>query len=191
MTAAGWVVMAVLAAAVVWVGLALTGLVREVARLREQVEAMSGGSIHLDGGVPVGTRAPAWSLETADGPVASDGFVGRRHLLVFADADCRTCDELMPAAVQAAGAGTVPPMVIVGRDGSAIPSSWRGPHVVAGAERDRAVSDAFRVDVSPHVFVLDEQGSVVAQGGVVTLRDVEALVRDAQGIRIVPGSGDG
>jgi hypothetical protein len=47
------------------------------------------------------------------------------------------------------------------------------------------------VDASPHVFVIDEQGAVVAQGGAVSLPDVEALVRDAAGIRIVPGASHG
>ena len=63
--------------------------------------------------------------------------------------------------------------------------------VVAGVERDREVSDAFRVEVSPHVFVIDEGDAVVAQVGAVTLADVEALVRGAQGIQIVPGATGG
>jgi len=51
------------------------------------------------------------------------------------------------------------------------------------------VSDAFRVDASPHVFVIDEGDAVVAQGGALTLADVEALVRGADGIRIVGAAG--
>ena len=62
--------------------------------------------------------------------------------------------------------------------------------MIAGRERERDVSDAYLVDASPHVFVIDEQGAVVAQGGAVSLADVESLVRDAEGIRIVPGVDD-
>ena len=82
-------------------------------------------------------------------------------------------------------------MVVVGRAGDAVPAAWRRARVVAGSERGRSVSDAFGVEVSPHVFVIDEGGAIVAQGGAVTLQDVEALVRGAQGIRIVPGAAGG
>jgi hypothetical protein len=112
-------------------------------------------------------------------------------VLVFADAECRTCDDLLPDVVRAGGERALPPVVVVGRDTGAVPVSWSGPGVVAGWEADRDVSDAYLVDVSPHVFVLDEEGAVVAQGGAVTLADVETLVRDAQGIRIVPGATHG
>jgi hypothetical protein len=72
-----------------------------------------------------------------------------------------------------------------------VPPTWSGPGIAAGREHDRDASDAYRVDVSPHVFVLDEEGAIVAQGGAVALADVEALVRDGQGIRIVPGASHG
>ena len=41
------------------------------------------------------------------------------------------------------------------------------------------------------MFVIDEGDAVVAQGGAVTLADVEALVRGARGIQIVPGATGG
>ena len=102
---------------------------------------------------------------------------------------------MVPAVVRAAAAGALPPLAVVGRGRpDATPAGWRGEdraRVVAGVERDREVSDAFRVEVSPHVFVIDEGGAIVAQGGAVTLADVEALVRGAQGIRMFPGADGG
>ena len=56
-------------------------------------------------------------------------------------------------------------------------------------ERDE-VSDAFRVEVSPHIFVIDEGGAIVAQGGAASLEDVEALVREGRGIQVLPGADD-
>jgi hypothetical protein len=187
MTAIGWVLLAVLAAAVVWLVFAMIGLLREVAVLRAAIGALTQGPIELAAGVSVGTLAPAWTIDTPGGEVASSAFEGRRHVMVFADAECRTCDALVPDVVHAAGDRALPPVVVIGREGSDLPDAWRGPGVVAGREHGSEVSDAFGVDVSPHVFVLDEEGAVVAQGGAMTLGDVEALVRDAQGIRIVPG----
>ena len=198
MSAAGWIVAAVLSVALVWIGLALAGAVRELAALRERIDALESVSapIHLDGGLPIGSPEPAWALIAPDGSaLVSSALAGRRHLVLFADADCRACDELVPAVVRAAAAGALPPLALVGRGRPDVtPETWRGDdpvRVVAGVERAREVSDAFRVDVSPHVFVIDEGDAVVAQGGAVTLGDVEALVRNAQGIRIVPGAAGG
>jgi hypothetical protein len=195
-SAAGWIVAAVLGIALVWIGLALAGAVRELAALRERVEALesAGAPIHLDGGLPIGSAEPSWAVTAPDGAVvASSALAGRRHLVVFADADCRACDELVPAVVRAAAAGSLPPLALVGRGRpEATPSSWRAEdlaRVVTGVETGREVSDAFRVEVSPHVFVIDEGDAVVAQGGAVTLADVEALVRGADGIRIVGAAG--
>ena len=191
MTAVGWVALAVLAAAVVWLVFAMIGLLREVAALRTELRAFTQAPIELAGGLPIGSASPAWTLETADGAVTSSAVAGERHLVLFADSDCRSCDDLVPDVVHAAGAGALPPVVVVAREGSTLPATWEGPRVVAGREHEHEVSDAFRVDVSPHVFALDEEGAVVAQGGAVTLADVEALARAAEGIRIVPGVGDG
>ena len=59
----------------------------------------------------------------------------------------------------------------------------------SGASGADEVSEAFGVDVSPFVFVVDEGGSVVARSGVATLDDVLRLVRDAEGVRIVAAGG--
>jgi len=195
---AGWILAAVLGAVLVWLGLALAGAVRELTALRERFDALevAAGPIHIDAGLAIGSPEPAWSLTTPDGSTAaSSTLAGRRHLVVFADADCSACDDVVPAVVRAAAAGALPPLALVGRGRpDATPTNWRGDdpvRVVAGVERDREVSDAFGVEVSPHVFVIDEGDAVVAQGGAVTLGDVEALVRGAQGIRIVPGGSGG
>lgn len=192
MTAAGWVVVAVLGVAVLWLGLALVGLVREQAALRTRIEGLESSSapLRLDGGLAVGRRAPTWSITTPGGDVVtSASLVGKPHVIVFADADCRACDDLVPGVVRASTERALPPVVIVGRgDAAAMPGPWRA--AIAGVERDRDVSTAFDVEVSPHVFVVDDGGAVVAQGGAVDLRDVEELVAAGGQITIV-GDGDG
>jgi hypothetical protein len=198
MTPFGWFVLVALLAVLAWLGFALVGVVRELAALRERLESLEGAAnpVRLDGGLPVGAAAPAWSITTPDGATAtSSAFAGRRHLLVFADADCRACDELLPAVVGAAAAGAVPPVAVIGRGRpDQTPSAWVGDDratVTTGAEVGREVSDAFGVQVSPHAFVIDEGGAVVAQGAASSLADVVALVRDAHGIRIVSETVDG
>ena len=187
MTATGWVVVAVLAAALVWLGLALVGLLRQQTALRARVEALEllSEPMSLGEGLPIGRRVPPWSVTTPAGDVVTDrSFTGTRHLLVFADADCRACDDVVPDVVLASERGALPPAVIVGRgEPSSVPPAWRSP--TAGVEHGRDVSSAFDVDVSPYVFVVDDDGAVVARGGVVDLRGVEQLVAAGREITIV------
>ena len=56
--------------AVIWLGLALIGAVREIAELRDRVDALEApGSSpsHLGGGLAPGVPAPAWSIATPGG----------------------------------------------------------------------------------------------------------------------------
>jgi hypothetical protein len=186
-TAFGWIVIGALVLVVGWLGLALVGLVRDQAVLRARIEHLeaTAAPLRLDSGLAVGRRAPAWSITTPnDEVVTSASLAGLRHLLVFADADCRACDELVPGVVRASTEGALPPVVIVGRgEAASMPSSWRV--ATAGVERGDEVSAAFDVEATPHVFVVDDGGAVVAQGGAVDLHDVEELVTAGQGITIV------
>ena len=187
MTVAGWLAMAVLAAALLWLGLALVGLLREQAALRARVEELESrdAPVPLGEGLSIGRRAPTWSITTPGGDVVtSRSLAGARHLVLFADADCRACDDVVPEVVRESASGVLPPAVIVGRgEPSSLPSSWRSP--TAGVEHDRDVSTAFDVDVSPFVFVVDDSGAVVARGGVVDVRGVEELVAAGRDITIV------
>jgi hypothetical protein len=191
MTVVGWAVVAVLSAATVWLGLALVALMREQAALRSRLEQLESreAPLSLGAGLPVGRRVPPWAITTPEGELITSASVAdTRHLLVFADADCRACADLVPEVVGASARGALPPAVIVGRgDAHGLPASWRSP--TTGVEHAHDVSDALDVDVSPYVFVVDA-GAIVAHGGAVELRDVERLVAAGRDITIV-GEADG
>jgi hypothetical protein len=194
MSLIGWIVVALLFAFVLWLGFAMIALIRTQAGLRARIEDLEAAitPIRLEGGLAVGRSVPDWEIATADGgTVAAASLAGTRHVLVFADTACRACDDLVPAVVEASMSGMLPPVVVVGRedDPTAMPASWAGRWT--GVERGDEVSEAFKVEVSPHVFVVDEGGAIVAQGGAATLADVEALVREGQGIQVLPEAGDG
>ena len=194
MSLLGWIVVALLFALVLWLGFALIVLIRTQAGLRARIEDLEAAvtPIRLDGGLPVGRTAPDWqpSDERSGGSLAAASLAGTRHILLFADTSCRACDEVVPAAVEAAATGALPPVVVIAREDCApMPSSWEGQRT--GVEHGDEVSEAFRVEVSPHLFVIDEGGAIVAQGGAATLADVEALVREAQGIQVLPETEDG
>lgn len=191
MSIAGWVAVAMLFALVLWLGFAMIALIRTQAGLRARIEELETviAPIRLEGGLPVGRSAPDWEITTADGgSLAAASLAGTRHVLLFADTTCRACDEVVPAAVAASAAGTLPPVVVIAREEDAdMPASWSGSRT--GVEHGGVVSDAFRVDVSPHLFVIDEGGAIVAQGGAASLADIEALVREARGIQVLPEAG--
>ncbi|MDP9328509.1 MAG: hypothetical protein M3P10_09895, partial [Actinomycetota bacterium] len=125
MSAPAWVAVGTLLAAVVWLGLAFVGAVREIAALRGRVDVLEADragapTAHLGAGLAVGALAPSWTIATPGGSVASSStFEGRRHLLVFADATCRACDDLVPEVITAASRGTVPPLAVIGRGDAA------------------------------------------------------------------------
>jgi hypothetical protein len=192
-TAWAWVAIALLGALVIWLFLANLAAVRELASLRDRVEALeaASGPVHLGTGLPVGSMIPPWELTAPDGStLASDGLAARRHIVVFADADCSACDALLPEVVRASTTRRLPPVVVVGRgDPHSMPPAWCADGVVSGTERDDEVSMSFHVEVSPHVFVVDEGGAIVAQGGATDLADVVSLVRQGEGLRIVGPAG--
>ena len=191
MTMAGWIVVALFFALVLWLGFAMIALVRTQAGLRARIEDLEASiaPVRIAGGLPVGRTAPDWVIATDDGgSLAASSFAGTRHVLLFADATCAACDEVVPAAIRAADDGDVPPVVVIGREGDELPASWSGPRT--GLEHADEVSAAFLVEVSPHIFVIDEGGAIVAQGGAASLEDVEALVREGQGIQVLPGTDD-
>jgi hypothetical protein len=193
MSLLGWIVVALLFAFVLWLGFALIALIRTQAGLRARIEDLEASiaPIPLVGGLPVGRSAPDWEIAAAGGgPLAASSLAGTRHVLLFADTSCRACDDLVPAAVEASANGALPPVVVIAREDDApLPAPWGGRWT--GVEQGDEVSDAFQVDVSPHLFVIDEGGAIVAQGGAATLADVEALVREGRGIQVLPEVGDG
>jgi hypothetical protein len=193
MSIIGWIAVGLLFVLVLWLGFALIAMIRTQAGLRARIEDLEASTapIRSFGGLPVGRTAPDWQIAAVDGGSLSAGaFAGTRHILLFADTSCRACDDVVPPAVAAAEAGTVPPVVVIARkDDVAIPASWTGRWT--GVEHNDEVSDVFHVEVSPHLFVIDEGGAIVAQGGAATLADVEALVREGRGIQVLPEAGDG
>jgi hypothetical protein len=188
-----WIAVGILAVSMGWLALALIGSVRELEAVRARLDALEVRGPRPRRLVAVGARAPGWRIATADGEVVSSStFDARRHLLLFADAECRACDDLVPDVVRAARAGSIPPVAIVGRgDASSTPVAWRAAdvRVRVGTERGDEVSATFGVDVTPTAIVVDEGGAVVARGAVGTIHDVRELLRQAEGTRIVAAGG--
>lgn len=185
MTVLPWVLAGVLLMIVVWLLLALSGATRTIASLRAGHAVGSEPSLHqLSSGLPAGTRAPA-----IDG--LGQDLTGSRHLVTFVDPDCAACDSLVPALIGAAGERQVPQTVLVSRGTPAEhPAAWldTGARAQLLMETVPTVTDAYRVDVTPTSFLVDEGGIIVAGGPTGTIEDVMTLVEDVEGVRIAPGT---
>ena len=193
-----WIALVVVILAMAFLGLALAGAVRRLDELRREVEdlrredAVPSDLTYPSAGLPVGAAAPSFDApREAGGRFSSSDLGGSAHLVVFADPSCEACDALVPDLLRAAEAGAVPPTLIVGRSGSAWPAGWMPPADTedrVGVVRDEGgrIARAFASDFSPHVFVVDEGGSITAQGPAGSLAAVHELLRDAEGIRILP-----
>jgi hypothetical protein len=180
-----------LIAAVVFLGLALAGLVRTVDGLHRRLATLEASApVHdVPTGLSVGAAAPSFEARTPLGTsFRSAALAGRRHVVAFADPGCEACEHLVPDLLSGAEAGELPPCVVLiaGTDAGV----WTGP---AGAE-DRAilvldpeavVADAFGSAFTPHAFVIDEGGSVAAHGPAEDVTAVRGLLRQAEGVRIV------
>ncbi len=194
-----WIAVAVLASGLVFTALALAGAVRRIDELRREMNALVAPAAvveHPASGLAVGTAAPAFQADRADGGrFTSSDLDGRRHLVVFADPGCAECLGLVPELV---GAADLPPTVVSsGKGADPLPDAWfpaadTRDRVVVVRDADEAVAKAFDVGFTPHVFVVDEGGAVAAQGPADSLDAVRTLLRQAGAIRIVlSGPGDG
>jgi hypothetical protein len=176
--AAPWIAVAILAAAVVWLGLALLGAVRELAAIRERLDAMQAGVASIEDGLPVGTPAPAWEIVTPE-----------ENGLVVVDARApappgvlptRTAPRAMSWSRRSSG-GRRRPAAAGRRDRSrARATPERGAPWVVGAERADRLLTACEVRLSPHVFVIDDSGFVVAHGVAADLDDVRSMLRGSE-----------
>ncbi len=185
----------VLVVAVVFLGLVLAGAVRSMDDLGRRVKALEegGGRPHrLPGGLSIGAPEPSFDLATLEsGRVRSAALSGRSHVIALADPGCEACDELVPQLLAAAAAERVPPVVAIAGS-SRVPGGWSAPvgangRAIVALDPDGTTAEAFGSDFTPHVFVVDAGGSIAAHGPAGNVAEVGRLLRDADGIRIVPG----
>jgi len=184
-------VVAALVVVVAFLGLALAGLVRTVEGLRRRVAVLEDAApVHQPAaGLPVGAPAPAFEAKTLRGTTfRSVALSGHRHVIALADPACAACEHLVPALLSSADAGELPPCVVVVTGPDA--GTWTEPEGAEGRallvlDPDALVANAFGSDFTPHAFVVDESGSVAAQGPAGDLAAVRILLREGEGLHIV------
>lgn len=180
-----WIVLALMLAAMVFMALTLAGALRAIDHLKQVDLVLRSNDLPEVGGLPIGSVAP--TLEGGrlkGGHFTTQAFAGIRHLVVFAKPGCSPCERLVPAMISASVQGALPPTVVVSQaPPEEHPRSWQLADGSSRAqivlETDHHLSRKFATYVTPHVFVIDEDGRVGAQGTADAVEDVRRLLAKA------------
>ncbi len=175
--------MTYLAAAVAVVGvlclLDLLLTVGVVRRLREHSLLLSQAPARAGTGQPPprlapGEPVPEFSTTTTAGdPISRDLFAGET-LVGFFSPGCAPCQALLPAFVEHAKGARRVLAVIAGGESAEYAKLLTPVASVVVEGYEGAVSSAFGVAMFPALFVVSEDGTVIASGG-----DLEALSQAA------------
>lgn len=162
-----------------WAAIALLALV--VSGLIRQVHQLSRTQPHRPGRVGIAPGAAAPGLDAVRSDAAGlDGLLtrGRAGLLLFLDADCRTCGEVLAEA----GAWTV-------RQGAAAPAVF-GLYAGAGPEADEGpvpvrehrpeLFTAYDIPATPYAVAIDPEGRIARSEPLGSPTDLLRLLDDIQ-----------
>jgi methylamine dehydrogenase accessory protein MauD len=161
-TLALWLVVLVL-------GFLLLGALRALGLLQWQLEQLQATTPSRVGrnGLPVGKRAPDFTLPGTDGrEIALSDFAGRKVLLVFTQSGCGPCKAIVPELDRLAERGTHQVVVINNTDLEKTRSWTReaDARFPVLAQEKYAISKRFEAYATPFAFLIDEQGIIRSKG---------------------------
>ena len=147
----------------------------------EQMEATTPRRIGRDG-VPVGRKAPDFTLPTAaGGEVSLRDYAGRKVLLVFTQTGCGPCEGIVPELNRVHRYGD-PPVVIINNGKSDEARAW-AKDVKAECpvllQENLSVSKQYEVFATPFAFLIDAQEVVTSKGTVGTRQHLTFVLTGA------------
>lgn len=157
----------------------LLGVVRQIGVLHQRLAPA--GALTMSHGVKAGERAPELRLRTLDGEALTLGGEdpqGRSTLIAFVAPDCPVCAALIPAirAIASQEAGWLRVVFASDGDGPAhVPFRQRKglmefPYVVS-----MELGLTYQISKLPYAVLVDEKGTLVAQGLTNTREHLESL----------------
>lgn len=133
-------------------------------------------------GIPEGLPTPAWEAADARGRSYSrEGMLGQPLMLLFAEAGCAPCHEMMKQLRDRRGG--LPEelrLILVGTDDHAENATFATSFGIDDpmlAQADRRIARAFRVEATPFGFAIDADGVVRWRGFVNGTAQIDELVR--------------
>ncbi len=181
------VLMGVLTVAVGFLGLLVLALIRQVDDLDGRMTLVSMAIPGRVGrtGLRVGSPEPSFHGQTlGGGSFASSEWSGREHLVLFAHPGCPPCETLFPELVRELRTGALPPTVVIS-EGSpeGHPDEWKeaaeGKAAIVLLQSKSSISRRFETFITPHLFVIDSEGHITAQGIASTAEEANAIMRKA------------
>lgn len=180
-----WIAAFVLLALVVaLVAFLVVGMLRRIALVLEQAESRLRQlpSDFGPGGLAVGAPIADFVAETEAGiPFTASDLRGGPALVVFLSSGCAPCLTLARDLERADAERLGARLFAVLHDPSERLELGLSSAVRVLYQRDGAISQAFETSATPHTFVLDSAGRVVATGTPNSFEGLKRLVTDAQG----------
>jgi methylamine dehydrogenase accessory protein MauD len=169
MTVFWWTSSVVLWLVVLFLGVVLWGALQALGRLRwrlEQLEATTPSRVGRNG-LRRGRKAPDFTLPDVQGnPVALHDFLGRKVLLVFTQAGCSPCREIVPELNRLQAGGDVLVLVVNNGDRETA-RQWAAelqPRFPVLAQEGFTLSRRYEVFATPFAFLIDEHGVIASKG---------------------------
>jgi len=150
-------------------GFLLLGALRAIDLLRwrlEQVEATTPSRLGRNG-LRVGKKAPDFTLPGAAGAdVSLQSYAGRKVLLVFTQAGCGPCQQIVPELNRLYDTGKVEVVAINKGEIEATRKWVAEAHIrfPVGMQEAFTTSKRYEVFATPFAFLIDEQGLIASRG---------------------------
>lgn len=165
---AAWIVAYVaLSVLVLLVGLLVLGTLRRLAPLLERTEARLADVAHdlTPQGLAPGEAVPPFEVKRHDGSTFTDADLrGASSLVLFLGVDCRACERLIDDVERSRVPDLGVPVVVATASADQARKLATDPRVEVLIQRGRELSRAFESNVTPHAFVVDARGIVLASG---------------------------
>ena len=162
---------------VITLAVVVLALARQIGVLHERIAPV--GALALGQGPQPGEAAPRLIAETLDGTSAVIGgarLAGRPQLLFFVAPSCPICKQLLPTARMVADSEQAD-LLLVGDGDHRQHRDMAERHGIALADfvNSAEVGQTYRVGKLPYAVLIDDDGTVIAQGLVNTREHLESL----------------
>ncbi|WP_297514410.1 methylamine dehydrogenase accessory protein MauD [uncultured Caulobacter sp.] len=168
---------ALLWTAVIVLSVAVAALARQIGVLHERIAPV--GALAISQGPQPGEAAPKLTVETLAGPSAKIGGARetlRSQLLFFVSPTCPICKQLLPTVLRFANAEKMDLLVL--GDGDEAQHRQMADRFKIDTRQfaiSTEVGQTYRVGKLPYAVLIDDRGTIVAQGLVNTREHLESL----------------
>jgi methylamine dehydrogenase accessory protein MauD len=169
---------------VLFVGFLLLGTLRALGLLRWRLEQLEATTPSRPGrnGLKPGKKAPDFTLPAVAGAeVSLRDFAGRKVLLVFTQAGCGPCRQIMPELNKLGGRDLQ--VVVVNKGDVPTTRQWAaelGASFPVLVQEGLDLSRKYEAFVTPFAFLIDERGVIASRGIIATKQHIRYVLSGAR-----------